>query len=104
LDIISILNLLHHLPTEAVRDLLRRAHRALRAGAYLVVSETERAEPHQSPSLNGAMSALVYFVSSGTRNYTRLELTDWLEQAGFGKVEVHRSESSPWRLFYLAQA
>ena len=41
---------------------------------------------------------------SGTRNYTRRELTAWLEDAGFASVAVRRNERSPWRLLYLAQA
>jgi hypothetical protein len=69
-----------------------------------MIGETERTEPGQPPSLSGAISALVYFASSGTRNYTRHELVDWLGQAGFATVEVHRSKRSPWRLLYLAQA
>lgn len=102
LDVISIFNLLHHLPPPGVGALLARARLALRAGGYLVVGETERTEPGQPASLNGAMSGLVYFVSSGTRNYTRRELSGWLTRAGFRDVEVHRSAASPWRLLYLA--
>jgi ubiquinone/menaquinone biosynthesis C-methylase UbiE len=104
LDVISIWNLLHHLPAHAVGDLLRRAYAALRRGGYLVIGETERADSHEPPSLGGAMSALVYFASSGTRNYSRRELTSWLELAGFANIVVHRSEGSPWRLIYLAEA
>jgi DNA-binding transcriptional ArsR family regulator len=63
-DVISMFNLLHHLSPEAVQDLLARARAALRAGGWLVVGETERTEPGQAVSLSGAMSGLVYFVSS----------------------------------------
>jgi 2-polyprenyl-3-methyl-5-hydroxy-6-metoxy-1,4-benzoquinol methylase len=104
LDVISIFNLLHHLPPPSVQALLGRAHSSLLAGGCLVVGETERTEQGESASLNGAMSGLVYFASSGTRNYTRRELAGWLEQAGFSTVDVHRSEASPWRLLYLARA
>ena len=103
LDVVSILNLLHHLPAKAVVDLLGRARAALRAGGCLVIGETARPEPGEPPTRGGAMSALVYFVSSGTRNYTRTELTAWLRRAGFSNVEVHTSEHSPWRLIYLAR-
>jgi len=104
LDVISIFNLLHHLAPEQVRRLFGRALAALRPGGCLVVGETERAEPGETPSAAGAMSALVYFVSSGTRNYTRRELGGWLGEAGFAAPEVHRAERSPWRLIYLARA
>ena len=102
-DVVSIFNLLHHLSPEDVQGLLARAHRALEPGGCLVVGETERTEPGEPVSLNGAMSGLVYFVSSATRNYTRKELTLWLGEAGFARVQVHRSEHSPWRLLYVAR-
>jgi SAM-dependent methyltransferase len=102
LDVISVFNLLHHLPAEAVKVLLGRSRSALGAGGCLVIGETERTEPGQPASRNGAMSGLVYFASSGTRNYTRRELTHWLEQAGFAALDVHRSEQAPWRLLYCA--
>ena len=57
-----------------------------------------------SPLAIGAVSALVYFVSSGTRNYTRREIAGWLERAGFQAIEVHHSQTTPWRLVYLARA
>ncbi len=101
-DVVSMFNLLHHLSPASVQDLLRRVHPAVRLGGCLVVGETERTEPGEPASLNGAMSGLVYFASSGTRNYTRTELVNWLEQAGFAQVRVHRNERSPWRLLYLA--
>ena len=104
LDVISMFNLLHHLPPAGVQALLARAHAALRApGGCLVIGETERTEQREAPSLNGAMSGLVYFASSGTRNYTKRELTGWLGDAGFQEVDVHRSDTSPWRLLYVAR-
>jgi SAM-dependent methyltransferase len=103
-DVISIFNLLHHLAPASVQELLGRAHRALRPGGYVVIGETERAEPGEPPSVTGALSALVYFVSSGTRNYSVRELRGWLERAGFGAIEVRRAERTPWRLLYLARA
>ena len=104
LDVVSMFNLLHHLSQPRAAGLLERAHGALRPGGCLVIGETERTAPGEPPSLIGAASALVYFASSGTRNYTRHELTDWLSQAGFEGIEMHRSERSPWRLLYLARA
>jgi SAM-dependent methyltransferase len=103
-DVLSMFNLLHHLRPEAVAELLARAHAALRPGGHLVIGETEPGTPGQTPEVIGAASALVYFVSSGTRNYTRLEIAGWLERAGFEAIEVRRSQAAPWRLIYLARA
>jgi SAM-dependent methyltransferase len=104
LDVVSAFNLLHHLPGDAAAELLRRARAALRPGGCLVIGETERTPPGAPATVNGAMSGLVYFASSGTRNYTEAEIREWLDAAGFGAVDVHRSERSPWRLLYVGRA
>jgi SAM-dependent methyltransferase len=102
LDVISAFNLLHHLPSGAVRKLLARARDALRPGGRLVIGETERPEAGEPAAVNAAVSAVVYYVSSGTRNYTRAELTGFLDEAGLAEVRAHRNQRSPWRLLYLA--
>jgi SAM-dependent methyltransferase len=104
LDVVSMFNLLHHLTPAQVQSLLARARAALADGGCLVIGETERTAQGEDASMIGAVSALVYYASSGTRNYTRQELTRWLEQAGFARVEVRRAEQTPWRLLYLARA
>jgi SAM-dependent methyltransferase len=104
LDVISMFNLLHHLPEDTVCGLFARAREALRDGGCLVIGETERPDPGNPASVNGAVSGLVYFASSGTRNYSARELLAWLGEAGFAEVAVHRNEVSPWRLLYVAQA
>jgi len=103
LDVISIFNLLHHLAPESVRELLGRAWQALADGGWVAIGETLRTEPGEPVSVNGAMSGLVYYASSGTRNYTRNEIVGWLREAGFADVEVHPSGTSPWRVLYLAR-
>lgn len=103
-DVVSVFNLLHHLRPEAVAQLLGRTHAALRGGGYLVIGETEPSAPGEAPEEIGAVSALVYFASSGTRSYTRREIAGWLERAGFQAIEVHHSRTAPWRLVYLARA
>jgi SAM-dependent methyltransferase len=104
LDVCSAFNLLHHLPDHAVQTLLRRVLASLAAGGWLVIGDTERTEPGELPSRNGALSGLVYYASSGTRNYTRREVTGWLEDAGFSQLRVVRNQRSPWRVLYLARA
>jgi SAM-dependent methyltransferase len=103
IDVISAFNLLHHLPPEAVRELLARARNALQPGGWLVIGETERPAPGERATVNGAVSAVVYYASSGTRNYTRAELIGFLDEAGFAEVRAHRNQRSPWRLLCLAR-
>lgn len=104
LDLISAFNLLHHLPRDAVPGLLHRAHAALRDGATMVIGETERSEQRSVAGIAGAMSGLIYYVSSGTRNYTRQELCHWLQDAGFGAIELRDDETARWRLTILAHS
>jgi ubiquinone/menaquinone biosynthesis C-methylase UbiE len=104
LDVIAYFNLAHHLAPEGNLALARRARAALAPDGCLVIGETERVEPGEPVTRVGALSALLYFASSGTRNYTRREITDWLDEAGFGAVEISRNERSPWRLVYVARA
>jgi len=104
LDVVSGFNLLHHLPAETAAAFVARCRQALRAGGCLVVGETERTPPGAPATVNGALSGLVYFASSGTRNYTPDEVRGWLTEAGFADVQVHRNARSPWRLLYVARA
>jgi ubiquinone/menaquinone biosynthesis C-methylase UbiE len=104
LDVIAYFNLAHHLTPERNLALARRARAALAPDGCLVIGETERVEPGEPVTRVGALSALLYFASSGTRNYTRGEIADWLDEAGFGAIEISRNERSPWRLVYVARA
>jgi len=104
LDVVSAFNLLHHLPADVAGGFVARGRGALRAGGRLVVGETERTPPGAPATVNGALSGLVYFASSGTRNYTPDEVRGWVLDAGFADVRVHRNERSPWRLLYVARA
>jgi 2-polyprenyl-3-methyl-5-hydroxy-6-metoxy-1,4-benzoquinol methylase len=103
LDVVSVFNFLHHLPADQARGFVGRARAALGPGGCLVVGETERTPPGAPATVNGALSGLVYFASSGTRNYTADEVRGWLREAGFASVDVHRNQRSPWRLLYVAR-
>jgi 2-polyprenyl-3-methyl-5-hydroxy-6-metoxy-1,4-benzoquinol methylase len=102
--VVSAFNLLHHLPADTAAAFVARCREALRPGGCLVIGETERTPPGAPASVNGALSGLVYFASSGTRNYTPEEVRGWVTDAGFAEVQVHRNARSPWRLLYVARA
>jgi SAM-dependent methyltransferase len=97
LDAVSVFNLIHHLPEERDRELVRMAHGALRPGGVLVVGDSEKPVPG-SPSEHGALSSLLFYAWSGSRNFEGREVAAWLEQAGFAGVQVHRNAASPWRI------
>jgi 2-polyprenyl-3-methyl-5-hydroxy-6-metoxy-1,4-benzoquinol methylase len=102
-DVVSIFNLIHHLPEERDRELVRMARAALRPGGCLVIGDSEKPVPG-SPSEHGALSSLLFYAWSGSRNFEGREVAAWLEEAGFAEVEVHRNETSPWRVVVIGSA
>jgi SAM-dependent methyltransferase/DNA-binding transcriptional ArsR family regulator len=103
-DVVSAFNLVHHLPEERVALLLGRFRAALGAGGAVVIGDTERPAPGSSATQIGALMGLGYFAASRAHNYSAQELEDWLLDAGFGDVRVHRNERSPWRIVLVARS
>jgi SAM-dependent methyltransferase len=98
LDVVSVFNLVHHLPEERDRELCRMAREALRPGGCLVIGDSARPEPGEDVSKHGAISSLLFYAWSHSRNFTPFEIRSWMGEAGFAKVETHRNERSPWRI------
>jgi SAM-dependent methyltransferase len=98
LDVVSVFNLIHHLPEERDRELCRMARAALRPGGVLVIGDSARPEPGDQLSPHGAVSSLLFYAWSHSRNFSPSEVRGWLEEAGFEDVEVHRNVRSLWRM------
>jgi SAM-dependent methyltransferase len=103
LDVVSVFNLVHHLPDDRDRELCRMARGALRPGGCLVIGDSERPEPGRAVDQRGALSSLLFYAWSHGRNFTRAEIAGWLEEAGFEDVQVHRNERSPWRIVVVGR-
>ena len=103
LDVVSIFNLVHHLPEERDRELCRMARSALRPGGCLVIGDSARPEPGEGVSEHGAISSLLFYAWSHSRNFKPSEIRAWVEEAGFDRVEVHRNERSPWRVVVVGR-
>jgi SAM-dependent methyltransferase len=103
LDVVSAFNLVHHLPEQRDRELVRIARAALRPGGFLVIGDSERPQPDEPVSQHGALSSLLFYAWSHGRNFSRHEIAAWLEEAGFDDVEVHRNERSPWRVVVIGR-
>lgn len=101
-DVVSVFNLVHHLPEERDRELVGMAHAALSDGGCLVIGDTEQPDPGDPG--HGALSSLLFYAWSHGRNFTRHEIAAWLEDAGFADVQVHRNERSPWRIVVVGRA
>jgi SAM-dependent methyltransferase len=103
LDVVSIFNLVHHLPEKRDRELCRMARSALRPGGCLVIGDSARPEPGEGVSEHGAISSLLFYAWSHSRNFKPSEIRTWMEEAGFDRVEVHRNERSPWRVVVVGR-
>jgi SAM-dependent methyltransferase len=103
LDVVSIFNLVHHLPEQRDRELCRMAHAALAPGGCLVIGDSARPEPGEPVSEHGAISSLLFYAWSHSRNFKPSEIRGWMDEAGFSDVEVHRNERSPWRVVVVGR-
>ena len=103
LDVVSVFNLIHHLPEERDRELCRMAREALRPGGVLVIGDSARPEPGDRLSPHGAVSSLLFYAWSHSRNFAASEVGGWMKEAGFGEVEVHRNVRSLWRMVVTAR-
>jgi SAM-dependent methyltransferase len=102
IDVVAAFNLVHHLPEQRDRELVRMAREALRPGGCLVIGDTEQPDPGDPG--HGAFSSLLFYAFSHGRNFSRDEIAGWLAEAGFADVRVHRNERSPWRIVVVGRA
>jgi SAM-dependent methyltransferase len=103
LDVVSIFNLVHHLPEERDRELCRMAQGALRQDGFLVIGDSARPEPGEPVSEHGAISSLLFYAWSHSRNFKPSEIRGWMLEAGFADVTLHRNERSPWRVVLVGR-
>jgi SAM-dependent methyltransferase len=103
LDVVSVFNLIHHLPEARDRELCKMAREALRPGGVLVIGDSARPEPGDELSPHGAVSSLLFYAWSHSRNFAPSEVRGWMQEAGFAEVEVHRNVRSLWRMVVTAR-
>ena len=103
LDVVSVFNLIHHLPEERDRELVAMARAALRPGGALVIGDSARPEPGGSMSAHGAVSSLLFYAWSHSRNFSPSEVSAWLEEAGFEDVKVNQNVRSLWRMVVVGR-
>jgi len=103
LDVVSVFNLIHHLPEERDRELVRMARAALRPGGCLVIGDSARPEPGGHMSAHGAVSSLLFYAWSHSRNFAPSEVRGWMEDAGFEDVQVHQNVRSLWRMVVVGR-
>ena len=102
-DVVSVFNLIHHLPEARDRELCRMAHAVLRPGGCLVIGDSARPEPGEQVTEHGAISSLLFYAWSHSRNFKPSEIRAWMAEAGFQQIETHRNERSPWRVVVVGR-
>jgi SAM-dependent methyltransferase len=103
LDVVSVFNLIHHLPESRNRELCSMAREALRPGGCLVIGDSARPEPGEEVSEHGAISSLLFYAWSHSRNFSPSEVRTWMTEAGFHEVDTHRNARSPWRVVVVGR-
>jgi SAM-dependent methyltransferase len=103
LDVVSVFNLIHHLSEQRNRELCRMARDALRPGGCLVIGDSARPEPGEEVSEHGAISSLLFYAWSHSRNFAPSEIRAWMAEAGFAEVDTHTNERSPWRVVIVGR-
>jgi SAM-dependent methyltransferase len=103
-DVATAHSIVHHLDPGAAVELLRRARAALRPGGRMAVFELERPAPGERGTQLGALTGLLFYVTSGARTYTAAELEGFFAAAGFARVRTKRLLRGPGSLLVLGDA
>jgi hypothetical protein len=94
-DVAMTNSILHHFEPDRNGVLLGRALDALAPGGTLAVIEQERPAEGERGEQIGALTGMLFYLTSRVRTYTAGELVEMVEQAGFERVRARRSISTP---------
>jgi ubiquinone/menaquinone biosynthesis C-methylase UbiE len=94
-DVATAFQILHHFDEDVNVELLTRARESLRDGGVVAVLEQERPPTGERGNTIGALTGLLFYVTSRARTYTTEELTTFVEAAGFNRVRERRSARFP---------
>ena len=94
-DVATAFQILHHFDEDVNVELLTRAREALRDGGVIAVLEQERPPTGERGNTIGALTGLLFYVTSRARTYTTEELRTFVEAAGFNRVRDRRSARFP---------
>ena len=103
-DVVSAFQIVHHFDEDRNVELLSRAREALRPGGTVAVLEQERPPAGDRGSTIGALTGLLFFVTSRARTYTAEELVTFVEAAGFDRVRTRRSPRLPGHVLVTGRA
>jgi cyclopropane fatty-acyl-phospholipid synthase-like methyltransferase len=87
-DALLLSNLLQTEGIEQAKQILAKSHRALRPGGTLIVHGVMTDRAGTAPPEPALFSLLMYVVFDAGRAYSADEITEWLNEAGFGVRSV----------------
>ena len=87
-------NIIHHLSPDQIRALFRRIHASLRPGSPLCVLALYDRPGGKQANL-ASILGLFFHLTSGADTYTVDEVSRWMGESGYGKVEVKSFRNLP---------
>ena len=87
-DLALLGNIVHLEGERSSRDLLRRLHRALRAGGRVAIIELLPNDDRTGPPFPVFFALNMLLNSEEGDTYTLAQYTEWLQEAGFARVET----------------
>jgi ubiquinone/menaquinone biosynthesis C-methylase UbiE len=94
-DLILIPNFLHHFDERTNEQLLQKLHRALQPGGRVATLEFVPNEDRVSPAMPAAFALIMLAETPAGDAYTRSELENMFNRAGFSGHEFHPMPPSP---------
>jgi SAM-dependent methyltransferase len=96
-------NIIHHLSPEQIRALFQRIRAVLRPGAPLAVLDLYDRPPGQQAN-TASILGLFFHLTSGADTYTVEEVSRWLGESGYGRVDVKSFRTLPDLRLLIAKA
>jgi ubiquinone/menaquinone biosynthesis C-methylase UbiE len=103
-DVATAFQIIHHFDEDRNVELLTLAREAVRDGGTVAVLEQERPPEGERGSTIGALTGLLFFVTSRARTYTAGEIATFVEAAGFNRVRQRRSQRLPGHILVTGRA
>jgi len=102
-DLVLLFNIIHTVPVPAGRKLIAQAFQSLRPGGKVVILDSEHPGSQGDLSAAAGFNELFFFLINGTRVYPERQIREWLEQAGFSRLQKKRLLRMPMTLFLAGQ-
>jgi SAM-dependent methyltransferase len=96
-------NIIHHLSPDQIQALFRRVHAVLRPGSPLCILDLYDRPGGKQANL-ASILGLFFHLTSGADTYTVDEVSRWMGESGYGKVEVKSFRNLPDLRLLIAKA